>query len=224
MCTSGKRQYAPLVSSDDEISPEEADEELLEELRLATIGQPDYHEMLLQRQRGQRALRDSETGRTIKLSLLSRENGEKLGRVHHIAPNDIQLSPTLVAPSVTMDMNDLRKNISSANVSDSLSPDVICNNKSIIHDIFDLHSTPSNNSVIDLLDSEGSNISALSHSSSGLASMLSEEVIPTEEIDRQWQAVLFGRSPDPDFSAPIKDRRRDNIIRADSLYADMMGM
>jgi hypothetical protein len=52
---------------------------------------------------------------------------------------------------------------------------------------------------------------------------LAHDVIPKDEIDKQWQVVLFGRCPDPDFSGTIKERRSRLITRADSLYAEMLG-
>lgn len=47
-------------------------------------------------------------------------------------------------------------------------------------------------------------------------------VITNSEVDRQWDQVLFGRCPDPDYSEPIHVRRNKNISRAKGLYLDMM--
>ena len=47
-------------------------------------------------------------------------------------------------------------------------------------------------------------------------------VITRDEVDRQWNQVLFGRCPDPDYSEPMHVRRDKNCTRADGLYNDMM--
>ncbi|CAE7474364.1 unnamed protein product, partial [Symbiodinium microadriaticum] len=47
-------------------------------------------------------------------------------------------------------------------------------------------------------------------------------VITRDEVDRQWDQVLFGRCPDPDYSEPMHIRRNKNCTRADGLYNDMM--
>mmetsp|Transcript_25751 Transcript_25751/g.43385 ORF Transcript_25751/g.43385 Transcript_25751/m.43385 type:complete len:888 (+) Transcript_25751:164-2827(+) len=223
----GKRQYAPLVSSEDEMNPDDAEEELLEELRLETMGQPDFHEMLVKRQQRQRTLRDNETGRTIELSLLSRGQGVAPGKIYHTAPSDTTTFEhfsihDLASRNIDMaDMADSYKVIPPTHMSDSLDYDSIRNIVSNKQGVSDVQCSTSN-TVVDLLDDVGDDSSPPHFSSSSLTCLLSDDVIPTQEIDRQWQAVLFGRSPDPDFSAAIKERRRDNIIRADALYAEML--
>jgi pentatricopeptide repeat protein len=90
--------------------------------------------------------------------------------------------------------------------------------------IFNANAPPSNNSIVNLLDndSSGDTTTSLSSTSSGLPGLLTHDVIPRDEIDKQWQVVIFGRCPDPDFSAPIKERRANNITCAYSLYAEML--
>lgn len=238
---SGKRQYAPLVSTEDDMDPEEAEEELREELRLETLHQPDFHEQLRLRQEGQRALRDSETGRHITLSLLTRGKAPEAGRVYHIAPpgcvedapetqavHSSSPSSLLMDPSKTLEDNTLYKNQCRSNTlaaEDNSHPFLesnIFNNISMVGESFNVQNIPSN-AIVDLLDDEGDGQTALSVHSSSLSNLLAHDVIPKDEIDKQWQAVLFGRCPDPDFSAPIKERRSRNITCADSLYAEMLG-
>lgn len=219
------------------MTPEEADEELLEELRLETAGKPNMRDMVLQKQQRQRALRDSETGRHIELSLLTRGAAAGQGQVQHIGPAETAADhPVLLGEAGSsssvwggeqdeLDLRGVRSSMASSPsarqpVSDSLQPASLFTNKSIMQGIFNLQSSASVHVVVDLLDNNGEgHATALSP----LALLAAEDVIPKEEIDRQWKAVLFGRSPDPDFSASIKDRRRDNITRADSLYAEMLG-
>jgi hypothetical protein len=47
-------------------------------------------------------------------------------------------------------------------------------------------------------------------------------VIPESEVDRQWKFILFARCPDPDYSKPLLERRKENIARANGLYQDML--
>jgi pentatricopeptide repeat protein len=47
-------------------------------------------------------------------------------------------------------------------------------------------------------------------------------IVTRDEVDRQWDQVLFGRCPDPDYSEPIHVRRNKNISRAKGLYLDML--
>lgn len=222
----GKRQYAPLVSSEDDMSPDDAEDELLEELRLETQGQPAFHEMLVKRQQRQRTLRDNETGRIIELSLLSRGIEAAPGKIYHIAPSDkvttnsehLSFDELATENRVKTGRHDV---IPAGGMTDSLDCDQTRNNIPSMQGIFGVKSS-SSNTVVDLLDNDGDGSSSPPFSSSSLTSLLSDDIIPTQEIDRQWRAVLFGRSPDPDFSASIKKRRSDNIIRADALYAEML--
>ena len=46
--------------------------------------------------------------------------------------------------------------------------------------------------------------------------------IPSEEVDRQWNYILFARCPEPDYSKPLPERRQEHIIRANALYQDMI--
>jgi hypothetical protein len=47
-------------------------------------------------------------------------------------------------------------------------------------------------------------------------------VIPESEVDRQWQYILFARCPEPDYTKPLLERRKENIARAHGLYQDML--
>lgn len=221
------------------MDPEEAEKELREELRLETLHQPDFHEQLLLRQEGQRALRDSETGRRITLSLLTRGKAPEAGKVYHIAPSeeeeqashdphDSPSSSFLMDPSESNSDDIINKdkirsnNLAAAENSNLFLDSNIFNKKSMVRDIFNFHNSPSN-AIVDLLDNGGDRSPSQSIKSSSLPDLLAHDVIPRDEIDKQWQVVLFGRCPDPDFSAPIKERRSRNITCADSLYAEMLG-
>jgi hypothetical protein len=224
----------------DDMDPEEAEEELLEELRLATVGQPSFQHMLLRRQAGQRALRDSETGRSSQVGMLLARGGRSAekGKVYHIAPiedkeeereeeREEEVDPSSCFGD-TFGMDDFSQILSSAGEGGSphsLRPDSVFSREggsTMVYDLFSSdskRSTPSNNPLLNLLDNDGDGIA----SETSLSDLLAHDVIPTDEVDKQWQVVIFGRCPDPVLTAPIKQRRANNITSADSLYADMLG-
>lgn len=49
----------------------------------------------------------------------------------------------------------------------------------------------------------------------------SEGLVHTDEIDRMWNLVEFGRPPKPDYSDSLRTRRSKNIDRAMELYEEM---
>jgi len=49
-----------------------------------------------------------------------------------------------------------------------------------------------------------------------------EGAIPMSEVNRQWNLVLFGRCPEPDYSEKMHIRRKNNLTRAHALYARML--
>ena len=192
------------------MSSEDADEELMEKLRLETLGKPDRFALLNRKQLEQRRLRDSECGRQIELSLLTKRQSPEIGKVLHISPPE-QLCNNLLdknAQSRTLIKDDVCNSISSH-------AEMLEESKRILPSNHESHSS----NVVNLLDGEDAG-SKLHIQASDL---LLHDVIPQGEIDKQWQLVLFGRCPDPNYAAPIKERRRNNIIRADSLYADLLG-
>lgn len=48
-----------------------------------------------------------------------------------------------------------------------------------------------------------------------------EGLVSTQEIDRLWSLVEFGRAPKPDYSKTLRYRRSNNIERALDLYQEM---
>jgi pentatricopeptide repeat protein len=75
-----------------------------------------------------------------------------------------------------------------------------------------LSKAPYSNPLLCLLDNEQSSPSVESEN----------DVIPLEEIDRQWNQVYFGRCPNPDYSEKLLVRRENGRVRADALYNDMI--
>lgn len=208
----GKRQYAPLVSTDDEKSPEEAEEELMDELRAKTMNKPSFYEMILEKQRRDRESRDSETGRKIELSLLTMGKQHGPGVVHHMPP--------------TVGTGDMATEEGTATQQEVVSPmssleqleAIVSDDVSLLDDSQTASAQPS---AVDLLDNEET-VAGAQGAASSLESIFQHDIIPKSEVDKQWQVVLFGRCPDQDVSAPIKQRRSDNLTRADALYVDML--
>jgi hypothetical protein len=93
------------------------------------------------------------------------------------------------------------------------------------------------NPLLALLDNEPIEEEEPSHSSSSPSSSSSSSfdltqiaqasrdengVVTQNEIDRQWNFILFARCPEPNYSKPLLERRKENILRADGLYRDMI--
>lgn len=80
------------------------------------------------------------------------------------------------------------------------------------------------NYLLALLDNEPIPEEPETNSSYPLTSVVrdAEGIIPQSEIDRQWNFILFARCPEPDYSKPLSERRKENMTRATGLYRDMI--
>lgn len=85
------------------------------------------------------------------------------------------------------------------------------------------------NSLLGFLDDSSGGVSMkehyVSHNKSitgGELRLDSEGLVATQEIDKLWDLIEFGRPPKPDYSDSLRVRRDKNIDRALEIYDDMI--